>query len=151
MDTDQTPPPEPTPEPPPTPEKVYELVKQWISRFERAVRMKSYTLCPMLFHPNVVWMGIDSNITSGLEQTMDQEFRSLWPGTLSFTVDFARAKIVPEGGTLIVIAPWMYASLIKGAPQKHGRLTVILGVFPGGKILCLHGHQSLNPITRILP
>jgi len=129
--------------------KRFELVKAWMSRFERCVRQKSYTLAPMIFHEALVWMGVETNICSSLKQAVEEEFKSFWPSTLGFTVDMSKAKIIPEGNFLLVIAPWFAASQIQGAPQKRGRLTLILGIFTGGKVLCLHGHQSINPITRI--
>jgi len=140
---------QPEPQPPPEPQKVFGLVKEWVNRFEKIVRRKSYTLAPMLFHPALVWFGIESNICGCLEQSVEEEFKQFWAGTLGFTIDWKSAKVVPEGGTIMVVAPWYAASKIVGAPQKRGRITLILGIFPAGKLLCLHGHMSINPVTRI--
>lgn len=136
-------------QPAPDPKKLYGLVKEWVNRFEKTVRQKSYAMAPMLFHPALVWFGLESNICGTLTQAIEKEFKNSWPQMLSFTVDFKHSKIIPEGGTVLVIAPWMAASRIVGAPQKHGRLTLVFGIFPAGKILCVHGHQSINPVVRI--
>lgn len=127
------------------------LTKEWIKRFELCVRRRAYDSLFKLFHENLVLFGLETNICATLQQAIDREFKEIWPRQLAFTVDLSRLRVVPDAQSVLAVAPWTAQSVIKGAPPKNGRMTIVLGIFDGGKMLALHLHSSINPTVRITP
>ncbi len=121
-----------------------EIARGWLQRFEKCVRKKNYEACKDLLVPSVVWFGLETNVTSSLDQLVDQEFKAVWPGQLAFTLDLQRCAVMP-GDPVTIGCAWSAANVIHGAPQKQGRITITLALFERNRILCTHGHQSVNP------
>jgi hypothetical protein len=127
-----------------------EIAKQWLSHFEKLARRRKYELLPSLMHEKVVWMGLESNICATLTQTIEREFKELWPKQIAFTFDLARAALFPDSASIVILLPWTASGIIAGSRQKSGRAMITLGIFDNNKkVLCVNGHFSLNPITRI--
>lgn len=126
------------------PDLYAEIARDWLQRFEKCVRKKAYAACSDLFVPSVVFFGMETNVTSSLKQLVEQEFKVVWPGQLAFTLDLKRCAVMP-GDPVTIGCAWSAANVIHGAPQKHGRITLSLALFEKNRILCVHGHQSLNP------
>lgn len=142
---------QPQPEPQPTGFDYVGMAKAWVQNFEKVVRQRIYdrTRLRHLFHDKLVWFGIESNITSNLDQTIEQEFKEQWPGQVGFTCDMSRAVVFPDQSAVFILIPWLAKSKIAGAPDKTGRATFIIAKFEEEKVLCLHGHISQNPVKRI--
>lgn len=128
-----------------------EEAKLWMKKFENAVRRKQFDIEQLraLFHEKVVWFGLETNICADLKQTIEQEFKELWPTQLGFTCDFNRAVVFSDATSISIFVPWVSGSKIAGAPTKSGRATIVLGIFDGKNVRCINGHFSINPITRI--
>lgn len=126
-----------------------DLAKQWISRFESCARSRKYDNLTKLFHEKVVWCGLESNICATLTQAIERECKEVWPGQLAFSIDLARAVILSDAQSVVMIAPWVSRGLIAGSAAKEGRVTFVLGIFENGKLLGLHAHFSLNPAVSI--
>ena len=128
---------------PETPQTYKDLAKEWISRLETCVRRRAFTHAHKLFHKKMVWFGLESNVTGTLDQAIQDEFKEVWPFQVAFTVDLAKAAILP-GDMITVCAPWSAQSTLTGAPIRQGRVTLCLAIFEGRKVLCVHGHMSRN-------
>lgn len=124
-----------------SPERYQEIAREWLQRFEKCVRKRSYVTCRDLFFRSVVWFGLETNITSSLDQLVEDEFKKTWPGQLAFTLDMKRCAVMP-GDPVTIGCAWSASNVIAGAPQKNGRITITLALFERNRILCVHGHQS---------
>lgn len=123
-----------------------DIAHAWLSLYEHCVRGRNYDQAKHLFHERLVWFGLESTVTATIEQTIEREFKQLWPNQLAFTMDMGRAAIIPCTEAILVALPWTCRGIIAGSPPKQGRLTVLIGVFEDRKTLALHGHMSINPI-----
>lgn len=127
-----------------------ELAKKWLSRFETCIRRRMYEPAKAMCHERLVWFGIESNITFGWKQTEEKEWKETWPKQLAFTFDLGKAQIIVHQGIIFCLLPWKCRGLIHGSAEKSGRASIVLGVFDEDhKLLCMHVHLSINPITRI--
>lgn len=127
-----------------TPDRYAEIARGWLQRFEKCVRKKQYATCRELFIPSVVFFGLEKNVTFSMDQLIEQEFKQVWPTQLAFTLDLKRCAVMP-GDPVVIGCAWSAANVIAGAPQKHGRITITLALFERNRILCVHGHMSINP------
>jgi len=127
------------------------LAKRWIQDFEKIVRRREFDFDQLrqMFHTKLVWFGLESNICASLQQTIEEEFKELWPKQIGFTCDMSRAVVFPDRSAVFILVPWISKSKIAGAPAKTGRATFAIAMFDENKLLCLHGHMSQNPVNRI--
>lgn len=122
----------------PDPKQPNTEARDWLYAYEQCVRGRKFDAAKEMLHSRCIYFGL----------TVDdavKDWKENWPSQLAFSFDLNRTKFIPEGNLTLASAIWMAKPLIKGSPDKVGRMTIGLMRFTGEKILAVIVHDSYQP------
>jgi ketosteroid isomerase-like protein len=121
-------------------------IRDWLVRFDAAVRDVDYELGKTMFAEDVVGFGTYASMLVGLDNLVEGQWKNIWGVTRGFTIRLDEAHIGIDGDTAWVAAPWDSQGRNEDGTwfDRPGRATFIL-VRRDGEWLAKHTHLSLYP------
>lgn len=127
-------------------------VEAWLRNFSKAVRDRDYDTGRELCDPLVVAFGTVCAQATGLEQLVEEQWRTVWPEARDFDFDIDSATVLPGVTQTVVLAGWHYTELsAAGATsRRHGRATIVLQQ-QASTWKAIHTHFSSRPVPHENP
>jgi ketosteroid isomerase-like protein len=119
-------------------------VRDWLSRFETAVRARDFDTGKTLFAPEAVAFGTRAEMVRGLENVVAEQWRPVWPNIHDFRLG---EPVVHAAGDLAWVAlPWQTTrqGQTGAGAARRGRGTFVLERRRDGW-RAIHSHFSLVP------
>jgi ketosteroid isomerase-like protein len=125
-------------------------VKDWLSRWERAIQEQDFESGAELFHEQASGFGTVTERTTSRADLIERQWRMVWPRTrgFSFDPDSVVIQVSPDAAMALAHASWTSAGVDeKGAPRaRSGRCTVVLTrTAADAPWRCVHTHFSMWP------
>jgi uncharacterized protein (TIGR02246 family) len=129
----------------PAPETAGVEIRDWINRFEAAVRARDFTAGRSLFAPDAVAFGTFAAAVAGLDNIEREQWRQIWPRIRDFSLDRG-ATVRTAGDAAWIATGWSSeATAPDSRPfRRPGRATFVLER-RDGRWLAVHSHVSLLP------
>lgn len=123
-----------------------EDAREWLQRFARCVRERTYEEACPLFDESVFSFGTVADQVRGLEDLMAQQWREVWDVTQGFDFEYSGARCWNAGALMGIAAPWSSQGRTEdGATfDRLGRATLLLRR-SGERWKAVHTHFSMNP------
>jgi ketosteroid isomerase-like protein len=122
------------------------FLENLLTEFDACVRAVDYTPAKKIWHERVLAFGTHMAVVEGLEQFVNEQWKSVWPtiDDFRFTLPDCRYLVASDRTMACVIAPWTSTGHgADGTPYpRPGRATLVFIMTPEGW-RAIHSHMSL--------